>query len=61
VDVVDNNMNGDRIVSCGGQVACSHNTVSTRLAGLSLMVFGLPDPSAFFAKEISAFSKRVLR
>ena len=41
VDVVDNNMNGDLIVSCGGQVACSNNTVSTRLAGLSLMVFGL--------------------
>ena len=61
VDVENNNMNGDRIVSCGGQVACSNNTVSTRLAGLSLMVFGLPDPSAFFAKEISAFSKRVLR
>src|SRR5215212_6499195 len=61
IDVVDNNMNGDRTVSCGGQVACSNNTVSTRLAGLSLMVFGLPDPSAFFAKEISAFAKRVLR
>jgi hypothetical protein len=31
VDVVGNNMNGDRIVTCGGQVACSGNTaVGTR-------------------------------
>jgi hypothetical protein len=61
VRVENNNMNGDRIVTCGGPVVCTGNTVSTRLAGLSLLVFGLPDPSAFFAKEISAFSKRVLR
>jgi hypothetical protein len=26
VDVVNNNMNGDRIVTCGGQVVCSGNT-----------------------------------
>jgi hypothetical protein len=31
VDVVNNNMNGDRIVTCGGQVACSANAaVGTR-------------------------------
>jgi hypothetical protein len=59
IDVVGNKMNGERIVSCGGQVACSGNTsVSSRDAGLSLMVFGLLDPSAFLAKEFSTFSKR---
>jgi hypothetical protein len=26
IDVVGNKMNGERIVSCGGQVACSNNT-----------------------------------
>ena len=26
VDVINNNMNGDRIVTCGGQVVCSGNT-----------------------------------
>jgi hypothetical protein len=31
VDVINNNMNGDRIVTCGGQVVCSTNTnVGTR-------------------------------
>jgi hypothetical protein len=59
IDVVGNKMNGERIVTCGGQVACSGNTsVSSRDAGLSLMVFGLLDPSAFLAKEFSTFSKR---
>jgi hypothetical protein len=59
IDVVGNKMNGKRIVTCGGQVACSGNTsVSSRDAGLSLMVFGLLDPSAFLAKEFSTFSKR---
>jgi hypothetical protein len=62
IDVVGNTMDGDRIVTCGGQVTCSNNTSgSTSLSGLSLTVYSLPDPSAFITKEFSTFSKMVLR
>ena len=45
IDVVGNEMNGERIVSCGGQVACSNNTsVSSRRRGVALMDFDLLDP-----------------
>jgi hypothetical protein len=40
VDVVGNNMNGDRVVTCGGQVACSANAaVGTRSVGSLLTTF----------------------
>ena len=60
ISVIGNTMDGERIVSCGGQVSCSNNTsASTLLSGSSLTVFSLPDPSAFMAQEFSTFSKRI--
>jgi hypothetical protein len=61
VRVVDNDMNGDRIVTCGGPVACSGNTdVGSCTTGSLLRFLVLPDPLAFFAM-ISKFSKKALR
>jgi hypothetical protein len=51
VRVVDNDMNGDRIVTCGGPVACSGNTnVGSRSTGSLLRFFVLPDPLAFSSR-----------
>jgi hypothetical protein len=61
VRVIDNDMNGDRIVTCGGPVACSGNIdVGSRSTGSLLRYFVLPDPLVFFAM-ISKFSKKALR
>jgi hypothetical protein len=51
VRVVDNDMNGDRIVTCGGPVVCSGNTdVGSRSTGSLLRFFVLPDPLAFSSR-----------
>jgi hypothetical protein len=58
-DIVAQVVNGERIVTCGGPLACSGNTdVGSRSAGSLLRFFVLPDPLAFSSRGSRSSRRR---